>query len=98
MAGSTEFRWCKSSNSAEQAEYVEIVPLMGGWRKSRHSADQAECVEVAPFSGARGASQRMIAVRDSKNPNGPWLSFTESQWSIFTNSIKMRSLRYIRSK
>jgi hypothetical protein len=40
------------------------------WRKSGRSSDQGECVEVAASpSGA-------IAVRDSKNPDGPHLTLS----------------------
>lgn len=37
------------------------------WRKSSKSGDQGACVEVAGLSGA-------IAVRDSKDPDGPRLT------------------------
>jgi hypothetical protein len=47
-----------------------ISPPTVRWRKSSHSGDQGECVEVAAFpSGA-------IAVRDSKNPEGPHLTLS----------------------
>jgi hypothetical protein len=47
------------------------------WRKSSFSgAGQGGCVEVAwpaPF----------VAVRDSKHPTGPTLTFCRSRWSDF---------------
>jgi hypothetical protein len=47
-----------------------ISPPTVRWRKSSHSGDQGECVEVAALpSGA-------IAVRDSKNPDGPHLTLS----------------------
>jgi hypothetical protein len=47
------------------------------WRKSCHSGDEGNCVEVADLSAGR-------AVRDSKDPAGPVLSFTTAAWSAFT--------------
>lgn len=39
------------------------------WRKSRKSQDNGGCVEVADL-------REYVAVRDSKDPNGPVLVFT----------------------
>ncbi|XRQ08586.1 DUF397 domain-containing protein [Actinomadura welshii] len=42
------------------------------WRKSSHSgSNAAECVELADVTGA-------VAVRDSKDPNGPVLLLTRA--------------------
>lgn len=51
------------------------------WRKSRHSNGQANCVEVA----AIGLSK--VAVRDSKDPDGPALAFTPQGWQAFTRRV-----------
>ncbi len=53
------------------------------WRKSSFSGAGAEdCVEVASLA------PHMIAVRDSKNPTGPRLHFTQVQWSMLVDAIK----------
>jgi hypothetical protein len=54
------------------------------WRKSSHSNGQANCVETA----AIGRDSRFVAVRDSKAPAGPVLTFRPSAWRRFTTSMK----------
>jgi Domain of unknown function (DUF397) len=53
------------------------------WRKSSWSGGNGgDCVEVARnLSGA-------VAVRDSKDPDGPTLTFTPDEWVAFTAGIK----------
>ncbi|WP_261575474.1 DUF397 domain-containing protein [Frankia gtarii] len=47
------------------------------WRKSSYSAGNGgACVEVATSPDA-------IAVRDSKDPDGPVLVFTPAEWTAF---------------
>ncbi|MBB4894662.1 hypothetical protein FHS39_003720 [Streptomyces olivoverticillatus] len=51
------------------------------WRKSSYSLAHGDCVEVAsplPLS---------IAVRDSKDPQGPSLGFTPGAWSAFVVTV-----------
>jgi hypothetical protein len=51
------------------------------WRKASYSGTNGgNCVEV-------GNAGR-IAVRDSKDPEGPKLGFTPEQWRAFTRRIK----------
>ena len=53
------------------------------WRKSSYSGTNGgNCVEVA--HNLPGA----VAVRDSKNPDGPALVFTPADWAAFTASVK----------
>ena len=50
------------------------------WRKSSHSSDGA-CVEVAAVPG-------QIMVRDSKDSDGAFLTFTANEWSAFIAGVK----------
>ena len=59
------------------------------WRKSSFSNHSgAACVEVAdvPLGGAN----RLIAVRDSKDPEGPALTFADGAWRQFVSAVKSR--------
>lgn len=53
------------------------------WRKSSYSnPDGGNCVEVADgFPGA-------IPVRDSKDPQGPALTFEAMAWTSFITAVK----------
>jgi hypothetical protein len=53
------------------------------WRKSSYSsANGGSCVEVA--RGLRG----IVAVRDSKNPDGPALPVSPRAWGALTDQVK----------
>ncbi|MGH3391589.1 MAG: DUF397 domain-containing protein [Actinomadura sp.] len=52
------------------------------WRKSsRSGTEQSTCVEVAELAGH-------IGVRDSKDPDGPKLTFDAADWRAFTRQIR----------
>ncbi|MGC5015939.1 DUF397 domain-containing protein [Streptosporangium sp. DT93] len=53
------------------------------WRKSTLSGDDgSDCVEIANLSGNHRA------IRDSKNPTGPALILTPTQWTAFLRHVK----------
>jgi hypothetical protein len=51
------------------------------WVKSSYSGNSGQCVEVARNLPG------IVAVRDSKDPNGPALVFTPDEWVAFTRGI-----------
>jgi len=55
------------------------------WRKSSHSGGNGDCVEVAVMDEA-------VAVRDSKNPDGPHLAFTRAAFTTFVRALTNGSL------
>lgn len=57
------------------------------WRKSSHSGshDESTCVEVArlPLGGSWA-----IGMRDSKDPDGPWLHLSAAEWFVLLTTIR----------
>ena len=52
------------------------------WRKSSYSGNGGgTCVEAATLPG-------VVAVRDSKDPDGPRLTFGPADWRTFTAGVK----------
>lgn len=73
-------QWRKSSYSDHDGG--NCVEVAGLWYKSGYSDHSGgNCVEVADLSP-------MVGVRDSKDPDGPKLTFSASAWSAFTRSVK----------
>jgi hypothetical protein len=56
--------------------YTLELPTDGEWRKSPFSVD-GHCVQILPLPGGG------VAIRDSKNPDGPVLLFTTAEWEAF---------------
>ena len=53
------------------------------WRKSSYSGSNGGgCVEVMR------SRPQTVAVRDSKDPEGPRLAFTAAEWRAFTRRVK----------
>jgi Domain of unknown function (DUF397) len=53
------------------------------WRKSTHSGGNGgECIEVA------ATAEALVAVRDSKNPDGPKLLISSPMWQTFAQRVR----------
>ena len=63
------------------------MPVIGSmlgnlpWRKAQRSVGNGACVELAPVNG-------MVAMRDSKDPDGPVLMYTAAEWDAFLHGAK----------
>lgn len=68
--------WRKASASTNNGHCVEV-----GWNKSSHSATNGHCAETTTGPG-------LVYVRDSKNPDGPKLTFTSQDWAEFTAGVR----------
>ncbi|MFH8566843.1 DUF397 domain-containing protein [Streptomyces sp. NPDC017993] len=73
--GTSELEWFKSSysSSGDGNDCVEVA-----WTKSSYSnsSEGDSCVEVA-------TAPDTIRIRDSKNPDGPQLTFAPTTWADF---------------
>ncbi|MCX5608184.1 MULTISPECIES: DUF397 domain-containing protein [unclassified Streptomyces] len=79
----TGAKWRKSSYSSDTGgECVECAPLGGAaWQKSSYSGDTGgDCVEVA-------AQPCLVAVRDSKNPEGPAFTVSPAAFAAFVGAL-----------
>jgi hypothetical protein len=56
-------------------------PAQLHWYKSSRSAGNGACVEVAVLPSA-------MAVRDSKDPDGPVLCFSTGSWRLFIAAVR----------
>jgi hypothetical protein len=76
-----EWRWRKSSYSGSGGS--NCVEVGAVWRKSSYSGNGgANCVEVARnLSG-------VVAVRDSKDPDGPVLLVSRHEWAGFIARLR----------
>ena len=52
------------------------------WRKAQRSAGNGACVEIASL-------QDIVVVRDSKDPDGPVLTYTQTEWRAFLHGAKV---------
>ena len=51
------------------------------WHKAQRSTANGACVEIAPAAGN-------IAIRDSKDPDGPVLVYTPAEFSAFLDGAR----------
>jgi Domain of unknown function (DUF397) len=63
------------------------------WRKSSYSnGTGGSCVEITILNASTSDCRPAIAVRDSKDPHGLVLAFTEEDWRDLTTRIKAGEL------
>ncbi|MFJ8659211.1 DUF397 domain-containing protein [Streptomyces sp. NPDC093795] len=82
MGTNQDLRWRKSSYSgSDGGDCIECAPLgAAAWRKSSYSGDTGgQCIEVADLTAH-------IAVRDSKNPEGPAFRATPAAFTAFVSA------------
>lgn len=60
---------------------VQASLLEACWKKSRHSNAEGNCVEVALVDGG-------IAMRNSRDPDGPALVYTSAEVAAFLAGAK----------
>jgi hypothetical protein len=71
---------------------TELDLLFAAWRKSSRSGSgtASDCVEVTAVRSV----DRVVAMRDSKDPDGTVLCFTRPEWSAFLGRVKTGALDY----
>jgi len=57
------------------------------WRKSTYSLANGNCVEV-------GTGQALVAVRDSRDPDGPTIKVSPRAWIEFAEHVKRVTPRH----
>ncbi|MER5728010.1 DUF397 domain-containing protein [Streptomyces sp. NPDC002138] len=76
-------QWRKSSYSGSSGgDCVECAPIGdAAWRKASYSGNTGgDCVEVAP-------QPHLVAVRDSKVPNGPVFTVGRTAFATFVGAL-----------
>ncbi|MFE3451333.1 DUF397 domain-containing protein [Nonomuraea sp. NPDC059194] len=61
---------------------MHIETTRADWRKSRFCNGAAACVEFAQLADGN------VALRDSKDEDGPVLVFTQDEWTAFTAGVR----------
>ncbi|MEU7578500.1 DUF397 domain-containing protein [Streptomyces sp. NPDC041068] len=88
----TGVAWRKSSYSSDTGgECIECAPLDGAtWRKStRSGSGGGDCIEIAQ---AQCNGNGTVAIRDSKNPEGPVFTLTQAAFTRFVQAAATGSL------
>jgi hypothetical protein len=68
--------------SIERLLTMSMNTKITGWRKSSYSGSQGNCVEFAPLG------EELVAVRNSRDPEGAVLFFDRDEMGAFLNAVK----------
>jgi Domain of unknown function (DUF397) len=83
MAPTEELAMTPEGQSSRSYNGVPAADLPGArWRKSGRSSAQGNCVELARLPGDG------VAVRNSRDPRGPALVFTDAELDAFLEGVK----------
>ena len=83
--GAIPARLCRTGEEGDRTMDLSGAP----WGKSSYSsANGGACVEVAVVPGSKEGSDYVITMRDSKDPDGPVLTFTPDEWRAFTLGVQ----------
>jgi hypothetical protein len=59
------------------------------WQRASNTGESDEAtVEIAILPGSKEGSEQIIAMRDSRHPDGPVLIFTPDEWRAFTAGVR----------
>ncbi|HEY1643792.1 MAG TPA: DUF397 domain-containing protein [Streptosporangiaceae bacterium] len=58
------------------------------WRSAGTGEADEASVEIAFVPGSKEGSEQVIAMRDSREPEGPVLIFTPDEWRAFTAGVQ----------
>jgi hypothetical protein len=72
---------------------VRLAELI--WRKAKKSGDNGgDCVEMSVLDAPgdlvphKAGHPRLVVLRDSKDPQGPTLFFTDEEWEALKDGVK----------
>lgn len=77
-----ELKWRKADASNPSGSCVELA-----WHNASACGVNGECVEVSRQPAETGTGY-VVAMRDSKNPDGPVLEFTQAEIAAFLDGAK----------
>ncbi|WP_322778270.1 DUF397 domain-containing protein [Frankia sp. Cas4] len=77
-----------SENRTRKPILDDFDPTTVTWKTSSFSNGAGGmCVEAGAYDGG-------VVVRDSKNPNGPTLSFSRAEWAAFVDGVENGEMRF----
>ena len=71
----------KTPRAKLRSDQKLALKIKSGFRAGRAECAGTSCVEVSMAEG-------VVAVRDSKDPSGPFLVFDDGEWSAFVARVR----------